>query len=257
MTDERPWYQTFFERDYYDTYYAHHRTAAGGQDEEGTLRQVAFVVDALQLENGARVLDLACGYGRHSVELARRGYDVTGLDLSAYHIDLARKVADDAGVRVAWINDDMRNMPVSPPFDAVISVFTSFGYLESDDEDARVVGRIAEALRPGGRFFIDTNNAVRTLRAFEKSSVTRQDDGTLLIEERAYDPLVGRFDATWTRVSPEGDWKQHEIHPRAYTPEELRRMIGSAGMRVVAAYGDFEGAPLEMDARRAILVAEK
>jgi SAM-dependent methyltransferase len=183
------------------------------------------------------------------------GYDVTGLELSPYHIELAGRAAADAGVALTLINDDMRRLPVEPPFDAVINIFSSFGYLESDDEDATVIARVAQALNPGGRFLIDFNNSVRVLRQFQPSPVTRLDDGTLLVEERRYDALAGRSDSTWTHVSPSGE--RHAGAIRMYTPAELRRMIEAAGMRGIASYGDFDGSALTMDSRRAILVGEK
>jgi SAM-dependent methyltransferase len=203
------------------------------------------------------VLDLCCGHGRHSVALARRGFDVTGLDLSSYHIDLARRAAAEAGVQLTLIHDDMRNLPVDPLFDAVISIFSSFGYLESDEEDAAVIARIGAALKPGGKFLVDVNNMLATLRGFAPSTVTRQDDGTLLIEERRYDILAGRIDSVWTRVSPDGARHQADIHFRMYTPAEHRRMLEAAGMRIIATYGNFDGSPLTLDSRRMILVAEK
>ena len=257
MPEDAPWYRTFFERDYYDTFYAPLLGQSGRLGAEHTEREADFIVAALELKPGARVLDLACGHGRHSIALAKRGYDVTGLDISAYHIELAQQAASDAGVRATFICDDMRNLPLEPPFDAIFNYFTAFGYLESDDEDAAVVERVARALKPGGRFLIETNNTLRTLRHWERSSVTRLDDGSLLLEEREFDVLAGRIDGTLTHVSPTGERKTGEIHPRAYTPVELARMFERAGLHVVASYGDTDRSPLTMDSRRMALVGEK
>ncbi|MEX2245526.1 MAG: methyltransferase domain-containing protein [Dehalococcoidia bacterium] len=258
MTKQAPWYRTFFKRDYYDTFYAPLREGgARPLAPAQTEQQATFIAGALGLAPGARVLDLCCGHGRHSVALSRQGYEVTGLDLSAYHIELAGKAAAEAGVRATFVCDDMRNLPLDPPFDAIINIFSSFGYLESDDEDAAVVARVGRALKPGGRFLIDVNNALGTLRSFQFSTVTRLPDGTLLIEERTYDVLGGRIDSIWTHVSPSGERHEGEIHVRMYTPAEHRRMIEAAGMRVTASYGNFDGSPLALDSRRMILLAEK
>ncbi len=257
MAEADPWYRTFFERDYFDTFYSLVRAPGGIVGPEASERETAFIAGALRIEPGARLLDLCCGHGRHSVALARRGYDVTGLDLSAYHIELAAKAAADADVALSLINDDMRNLPVEPPFDAVVNLFSSFGYLESDDEDAGVIARVAEALKPGGRFLMDFNNSVRVLRQFQPSTINRLDDGTLFLEERRYDALTGRSASTWTHVTPDGARREREIAIRMYTPAELRRMFEAAGLPVVASYGDFDGSPLTMDSRRCILVGEK
>jgi len=257
MAEADPWYRSFFERDYFDTFYSLVRAPGGVGGPEATEREAAFIAEALGIAPGARVLDLCCGHGRHSVALARRGYDVTGLDLSAYHIELAGKAAAEANVRLMLINDDMRNLPVEPPFDAIINIFSSFGYLESDDEDAAVIARVARALKPGGRLLMDFNNSVRVWRQFQPSTVNRLDDGSLFVEERRFDPLSGRSDSTWTHVTAEGARHERAISIRMYTPAELRRMFEAAGLRMVAAYGDFDGSPLNMDSRRCILIGER
>jgi SAM-dependent methyltransferase len=254
---EQPWYRTFFERDYHDLFYATLRQPGGRLASEATEREVEFIADTLGLAEGARILDLCCGHGRHSIELAQRGYDVTGLDLSEYHIELARKAADEASVRATFVCDDMRNLPTSPPFDAVINIFTAFGYLESDEEDASVIARVRDALVPGGKFLISTNNALRTLRGFQPSSVQRLDDGTLLIEERKYDAISGRIDSIWTRVEPDGKRHEGDIHVRMYTPAEYAAMFRRCGLGLAASYGDVDGSPLTMDSPRLVLVAEK
>jgi 2-polyprenyl-3-methyl-5-hydroxy-6-metoxy-1,4-benzoquinol methylase len=128
MPKRKPWYQSVFERDYYDYFYI------GGprgflspeQEAQRTDAQVDFIEKALGLPDGARVLYLCCGHGRHAVRLAQRGYRVTGLDLSAYHIRLAKAAAREARVDVEWVRADLRDVPRGP-FHAVINMFTTFG----------------------------------------------------------------------------------------------------------------------------------
>jgi SAM-dependent methyltransferase len=188
--------------------------------------------------------------------LARSGLDVVGLDISAHHIELARSAAKDNGVRAEFIVGDMREPPPGP-FDAVINMFTAFGYLETDDEDALVIERAAARLQPGGRFLIDFHTILRTLRHWQPTGVERGPDGTLLVDEREYDVLGGRLHSHWTSIGPDGSRHESDIHPRVYTPAELRRMFDRAGMRVMASYGDFDASPLTPDSRRVILVATK
>ena len=139
------WHESFFGEDWL-------RIALSIPDERAD-QQTDFVVSALELAPGARVLDLACGHGRHSARLARLGFDVTGLDVSASSLELARETEPAA----EYVEGDMREIPVEDEsFDAVINLFTAFGYFEDEDDDQRVLNEVARVLRPGGAFLIDT-----------------------------------------------------------------------------------------------------
>src|SRR5207237_6807952 len=112
-----------------------------------------FVVSALELAPGARVLDLACGHGRHSARLARRGFDVTGLDVSASSLELARETEPAA----EYVEGDMRELPFEDAsFDAAINLFTAFGYFDDEAADQRVLHEVARVLRSGASFLLDT-----------------------------------------------------------------------------------------------------
>ena len=146
---ETAWYRTFFDA-FYLRQYGPVFTDAVSE------RQVDLMIDRLGLEPGARVLDLACGHGRHAIRLAARGMRVTGLDLSEVFLERARDDARAAGVDVRWVHADMREIPFEDEFDAVVNIFTAFGYLEDDAEDARVIDAVARALVPGGAFLLET-----------------------------------------------------------------------------------------------------
>src|SRR5204863_7350641 len=115
-----------------------------------TGRQVEFIVEKLGLGEGSRVLDLACGRGRISIGLAQHGCRVTGLDLSPRSLELARSDAEAAGVEIEFVRRDMRDLDAEGEFDAVVNVFTSFGYFPAQEEDERVLAAVARALVPGG-----------------------------------------------------------------------------------------------------------
>jgi SAM-dependent methyltransferase len=151
------WYEEFFGEDYMRF---HLRGGEWLEDRTGT--QCDFVVSALELQPGARLLDLCCGQGRHAVEFAKRGFRVTGLDLSEYLLRLARERAEQTGVEVEFVRGDMRDLPWENEFDAVANLFTSFGYLETDEEDRRVLAAVRKALRPGGLLLVDHHNRERT-----------------------------------------------------------------------------------------------
>ncbi|MGH2746486.1 MAG: SAM-dependent methyltransferase [Actinomycetota bacterium] len=181
----RDWYRTFFG----DTW---NLRVALPIPEEQTREEVDFIINTLKLEEGARVLDLACGHGRHSLELARRGFSMVGVDLSEEPLRIARRNAERAGVTVDYRLADMREIDVHEDVDAVINMFTAFGYLESQEEDQRVLDRVAAALRPGGRFLIDTINFLWLIRNFRPDRWHDYDDGTVLLESRRYDLPTGR-----------------------------------------------------------------
>jgi SAM-dependent methyltransferase len=131
---------------------------------ERTKAEVDFLEKILQLAGGVKSLDLACGHGRHTVELARRGYAMTGQDVNAFFLKEAAIAAQRAGVAVRWVHSDMRCIPFAAEFDVVLNLFAAFGYLESDTENQRVVPEVAKALRPRGKFVLDVVNRDRVMR---------------------------------------------------------------------------------------------
>ena len=248
MTHVDPrWYDGFFEAGWLDHVQP---------DADLTLRQVDFLVEELGLALGGSVLDVACGRGRHSVELARRGFRVTGIDLSPRSLELARAAADQAEVVVEFRQLDMRELDYDGVFDGVINLFTAFGYFPEDLDNERVVQRIATALRPGGRFVIDTINPIALARVFRERDWHAFDDGSVLLEQRAHDQLTGRIRGTWTVVGSDGSRSVLEHSVRAYAPAELRILLDHAGLEVERAWGSFDRTELG-DGTRTILLARK
>ena len=244
----RAWYDGFFEAEWLDY-------LALGQPEQ-TRQQVEFIVDNLALESGSAILDLACGRGRVAVELARRGFAVTGLDLSPRSLELAREVAHDAGVHIELIRRDMRQLQAEEAFDAVINVFTSFGYFEREDDDRLVLDTIARALVPGGRFLIDTINPMALARRFQERDWRQFDDGTVMLQQRSYDHLSGRIGATWTFLRTDGSRSELRHSLRAYTAAELVTMLERAGLHLKDAWGGFQGGVLGEGPRTILLTGK-
>ena len=217
--------------------------------------QVEFAIQALRLAPGARVLDIACGVGRHSIELARRGYQVTGLDLSATLLDLAARRAERAGVEVNWVRADMRAIPFTQEFDAAFNIFSSWGYLESEAEDQKVLAAVARALKPGGAFLLETAHRDWLMRHFQPRT-WHEGIGVLVLEENMLDLLSGRLIATHTAIYDDGRQRRWQINTRQYSAAELRRMLETAGFRIGQSFGGYDGAPLTLESPRLILVAE-
>ena len=244
------WYDGFFENEWLDL-------LAVERGRERTPAEVDFVVDKLGLEPGARVLDLACGHGRHSLELARRGFRVTGVDYSPRSLELAREAAVAEGLEVEFVRADMREIGFDAEFDATINLFTAFGYFGSDDDDRGVVERVARALRPGGAFVVDTLNPLGLAGRYQLRLWDGLDDGVLMLQEHEWDVLAGRNRAIWTFIRPDGSRADRRHEVRTDAPWELAALLRDGGLEVEAGWGDFEGAPLTYESRRLILLARR
>jgi SAM-dependent methyltransferase len=251
MTLEQPWYQSFFGQDYLDVY--------GYQfTPERAEQEVEFAVRALELRPGELVLDLCSGQGRHAVPLAARGMLVTALDMSAEYLELASAAARQAGVLLETVHADMRQIPFAGRFDAVVNMFSSFGYLESEAEDAKVLNAILRALKPGGRVLLDLLNRDWVVANYETEDSHAGAGGTLYLEHRRLDLETSRNHVSFTVVSPDGG--RREVgghHIRLYTLREMRAALDTAGLAYEAVYGGFAGETYGIDTRRMIIVARR
>jgi SAM-dependent methyltransferase len=253
-TGEEPWYRRLFEGFYYDVWFR--RGASGEAAAEQTSAEVAFLVEALAPPPGAALLDLACGHGRHAIALARRGYRVTGLDLSASHLALARRAAADAGVAVTWLAADMRDLPAGP-FDAVVNLFSAFGYLESDAADQQVLTAVGRALRPGGRFLLDIRSREHMVRHFRAHEWQELADGGLFLQQAAFDLRTSRVQTQAILIEPDGRREQRAFSVRQYSLTELVGMLAAAGLTVTQTWGGFDASPYTLDSRRLVLLAAR
>jgi len=221
---------------------------------EQTGKQVDFALGALNVGIGDRLLDVACGIGRHSVPFAAAGLSVTGVDISPVYLATASERGERHGAR--FVQGDMRYLPVrSDAYDAAVNLFTSFGYFATDDEDQRVLHEIGRALRPGGRFLLDVSHHDGLIARFQERDWMPISDG-LLLESRTWDARKGRAETVWTYVRA-GATQSYPVSIRMYTCPEIERMLAAAGMRMRDLWGDWDGAPLTMRSWRMIVLAEK
>ncbi len=250
MSQHPDWPVAFFDDDYLRIYrptFTAERTAA----------EVGFIADLLALPRGATVLDLACGFGRHAIGMAGRGYEVTGLDFNRNYLEIAGAEAKAAGARVAWREGDMRALPFEREFDGVYSFFTSFGYF-GDDDNEQVLAGIARALRPGGRFLLDMMNRDWLLTHPEQRTWTQRDDGLLFMEETTLELTSSRVLARQMLIDPRGGPQvTKEFVLRAYTCAELTALLRRHGLWVRQVCGGADRSPYDTEARRLVLVAER
>ena len=224
---------------------------------ERTDPEVAFLRDVLtDAVPGGRVLDLGCGQGRHAVPLAQAGFRVTGLDFQANLLRAARARAHDAAVALSLVRGDMRRLPFAGAFDAVLCIFTAFGYF-ADVENARVLHEVARALRPGGWFVLDVANRDALIRHAQAASDKTLPDGTQVTATWTWDVAAGRYThRQWLRGTDGRETAlAHSV--RVYTCTELTMLLEAAGFRVVQRHGGFRGEALTLDAPRLITIAQR
>lgn len=224
---------------------------------EQTNAEVDFLEKILHLERGIKILDLACGHGRHTVELARRGYAMTGQDINAFFLKEAAKSAKRSGVQVRWVKSDMRRIPFVEEFDVVVNLYTAFGYLESDEEDQRVIHAVSKALRPAGTFVLDVINRERVIRRFREKDWKELADGSFAFYEGTFDFMSGRTYERRLRIWKDGKREEAPTVVRMYTLRELIGLCNAAGLRFKEAHGGYHGEAPGLDSPRCILIAEK
>jgi SAM-dependent methyltransferase len=222
-----------------------------------TVREVDLVVGQLGLHAGTRVLDLACGRGWHSHELARRGIPVVGLDLSDESVVRAQKTPAEEELDVTFLHGDMRALAFEDEFDAVLNLGSSFGYSDDPADDEQTLSSVARALRPGGRFALETINPYGLLAGFQAEDRTERPDGSSLLQERWVDVRRGRIETIWTIVRPDGNESKLESSLRLYTVPELEGMLLRAGLSLRALLNPRNGSELARDSLRMMLISQR
>jgi SAM-dependent methyltransferase len=214
---------------------------------KGTEQEVGFLVDALGLEAGARVLDVGCGPGRHALALARRGIDVVGVDLSEDFVTLARDAAAVDGLSARFEVGDVRALAYEAEFDAVVCLCQGgFGLLGGHDEP-RAFERIAAAVRPDGRLALTAFSAAFAIRFLE--------------EGETFDPASGVLHERSTVRSEDGKEEVFDLWTTCFTARELELLAGRAGLEVVGVHGVTPGrygtAPPTLDDPELLLLARR
>lgn len=227
--------------------------------EERTHREIDGVVKLLDLRPGDRVLDCPCGYGRHSTELASRGFEVVGCDIN--HEMLEPALSSTHGLsNVTFVKENMVHLNFKEEFDAVVNLFFSFGFFDSDEENIQVLKNFYRALRPGGKFMMHTDiNVPRIANGTYKLRETRQlKSGRQLEISETCDMQNKRLEGRWCLVGPDGSRQELTPYTAAiYTLEDFAAMCDEVGFRKIRGYGDWMGTPLTSTSEDMIIVAEK
>lgn len=198
-------------------------------------REVNFIDEGLGVARGGRILDLACGAGQHAVELAGRGYDLVGYDLSQSQLDWAGGLAQERGQRLQFTHGDMRDLTYSESFDAVYSWNTSFGFFE-EDKNFDVAQRVFKALRPGGRFLLDVVNRDFVV-AQQPGQTWFEGDGCVCIDDVSIDFITSRMKCKRTLMLTTGKNRECSYSLRIYCLHELGKLLHDVGFKVLTVSG--------------------
>jgi SAM-dependent methyltransferase len=219
-----------------------------------TTSEAEFIQRVLKVQPGASILDVPCGEGRLSLELASRGFRVTGVDVTKAVLEDARRVATERRLEVAWHRRDMRELPWLEAFDGAFCFWGSFGYFD-DEENKAFLTAVARTLKPGGRFVIDMPNVAEgLLPGFQERSWWPVGE-VIVLEERRYDHVRSRVEVDWTLVkSGQVETKTSSI--RTYTYREICSLLTEVGFTGLDAFSSLTGEAFKLG-QRLYMVATK
>jgi ubiquinone/menaquinone biosynthesis C-methylase UbiE len=241
-----PWYKRWFSEERYLDVYSH-------RDEKEAGDVIDLFRRTTQLPESSVILDLACGSGRHAFELAGRGYSVIAADLSAMLLNHAQRDAPASIPAPAFIRADMRSLPFRSAFDAVVQLFTAFGYFANNEQDAEVLRQVWNVLEPRGWYLLDFLNSHEVRRTLIPLSEQAMDGGFIRQERRIYGNRVEKL----ITVHLSGETRSFTESVRLYTPDELTGMLEKNGFSIEHCFGSYDGAVFEVSSPRCILFSRK
>jgi SAM-dependent methyltransferase len=239
------WYEQSFGQDYLVVY--KHR------DMQGAKNEVHKMVNWLHLQSGAEIFDLCCGMGRHSLTLAHYGFNVTGMDLSEVLLNEAKRL--DKEGKVNWLRGDMRQIPLEKSFDAVVNLFTSFGYFTDELENEKVIHEISRLLKAEGKFIIDFLNPAYIEAHLVPHS--QRLEAALDIEENR--SIEDGYVRKRIIIREEGHEERHYLEQvRLYHLEDFKRMLAACDLEIDEVYGHYDGTHyVELESPRLIILGRK
>ena len=209
---------------------------------QGTIQETEFITNELGNQQGLHILDIGCGTGRHAIELAKKGFQVTGFDLSEYQLKRASEKAKDAGVEIDWHLKDARTFRFDTTFDAAIMICEGgFSLMETDEMNFQILKNAYHALNSGGKFIFTCLNALFALfnnitEFLEESSYNEE------ILQSNFDLLTFREHSVITAEDDDGNEKTLTCNERYYSPPEINWLLKSIGFKKVEIFGGQVGA---------------
>jgi SAM-dependent methyltransferase len=215
------------------------------------------VLDTMNLAAGAQVLDLGCGYGRHAMELAARGFHVVGLDLSTPLLVRGGEEASRRGLTINFVRGDMRELDFENQFDGAYCLFSTFGYFD-DETNKKTLQNVARALKPNGKLLVEILNRDYVI-ADLPTRVWWEGDGCVVLEEVELNYFSSRIQVNRSVVFDDGRQLEQEISVRAYSLHEVGKLMHAAGFRVLEVSGGYQtrGRFFGNQSRHIIVLAER
>jgi SAM-dependent methyltransferase len=241
---KKEWFATWFDSPYYHILYQN-------RDEREAQASIDNFMLAMQVPKGSRILDLACGKGRHARYLAERGFDVTGLDISFASIAFARQFEHE---RLAFYQHDMRLPYRFNYYDAILNIFTSFGYFATDEEHEKTLKNVVRGLKPGGLFLLDFFNAQWVQQNIVRQAEKKADNITFQLKKRIRGPFIYKT----VEFETGGRLFYFQERVRLFTLSDLENMFTRTGLRLRQTFGGYDLSPFDAaKSARLILIAEK
>ncbi|MFP4362886.1 MAG: class I SAM-dependent methyltransferase [Spirochaetia bacterium] len=213
------------------------------------------IIELLELSPGDSLLDSCCGVGRHAIPFAEKGLLVTGVDLTLPYLEAAKGTAENTGLRIEFINEDIRRFVRKHSFNAAINMFTSFGYFSDPQEEQLYLENIYQSLKPGGCFIIDTMGKEILAKVFTQNEWYKDDDAYVLAEYTILENWT-KLENHWIIVKEDSKYEVRFSH-FLYSAQEITGMLKAAGFSAVEIYGSLDRIPYDDKAKRLIAIGRK
>ena len=222
---------------------------------ENAPEEVKNIISLLKLRKGAKILDLCCGVGRHSIELSKLGFKVTAVDRTDKYLRSAKRKARRRGVHIEFVKSDMRDFCRANSFNAIINMYTSFGYFKDKDDDRKVALNMYRSLKKGGRLIIELMGKERLAKIFQERGWS-EIGNRIILEERKMNEDWSMIKNRWVVIDEKG---RHEftLNHRIYSAAELGDVLKECGFTVTGVYGGLAAEPYGPHANRLVVAAKK
>ena len=244
------WFEEWFSNKFYLDLYQH-------RDEEDARGMINLLQRSISVNTKSKVLDIACGSGRHSLELARRGFDVTGFDLSKFLISEAKKTlksSKEKNLKLRFLIKDMRDFNFKNSFEIAVNIFTSFGYFEDDSENFKVIKNASDSLKKGGYFVFDFINRKYLEKNIVPYSKSRKGIYTIIQKRRIENGFVKKD----IQIKKGNKISEFNEILKLYSMIEFKKVFESYNLKIQNLYGDYFGNKFsESKSQRLIIIAKK